>query len=162
MAVNGEPVTEGVRPGSYVPIRRLWKAGDKVRLELDMKPQLMMANSRVEENVGRVAVARGPLGYCLEKIDQPQVGSLANVALIAGQGSGFKSEFQRDLLGGIVLLQHQGEEIEGSGEVEPLYRPVGARTDTAQKPVTLTFIPYYAWANRTASAMRVWIPYERR
>lgn len=164
VAVNGEPVTGGVRPGTYLPIRRLWKAGDNVRLELDMEPQLMVSSPRVEENVGRVAVQRGPLVYCLEKIDQPEVGSLANVALKAGQGSanGFKSEFERDLLGGIVVLRHQGEEIEGSDEVGPLYRPVSARTGSEQKPVTLTFIPYYAWANRTASAMRVWIPYEQR
>jgi hypothetical protein len=28
-------------------------------------------------------------------------------------------------------------------------------------PIPLTLIPYYAWANRGPSAMRVWLPEQR-
>ena len=161
--VDGKPITSGVQPGTYLAVRRHWQAGDKVRLELDMHPQLMVSNSRVENDVGRVAVERGPLVYCLEKIDQPDVQSLAKVAMVLGRkgAEGFTSEYRPNLLGGVVVLRHPGEEIQDSGTGNPLYLPISARSREERKPVGLTFIPYYAWANRTPSPMRVWVPYTK-
>jgi len=45
----------------YLPIRRRWSAGDAIRLEMDMSPQLLEANAHVVEDDGRAAVQRGPL-----------------------------------------------------------------------------------------------------
>lgn len=61
-SVNGDAV-EGVRPGSYLPITRLWKRGDVIRLELDFETR------RVEEpgRSGRVAIMRGPQVFAVEK-----------------------------------------------------------------------------------------------
>ncbi len=160
--VEGKQIKEGIRPGSYLPIRRKWRDGDKVRLDLDMAPQLMEANSNIEENIGRVAVQRGPLVYCLEKIDQSNVNSLSDISLALGKklSTAFKSDFRGDLLGGIVVLRHPGVETQESGGQEPLYRPVSVHPRMAERKVELTFIPYYVWANREPSPMRVWIPYE--
>jgi uncharacterized protein len=156
-------VEDRIRPGSYLPICRMWKAGDKVRLELNMTAQLLVADPRVEQDAGRVAVLRGPLVYTLEQIDQPGVQTLSNVSLVIGQNPGarFKSEFRPDLLGGVVVLQHPGMESERTQATSPLYQPISASKEAARKQVNLTFIPYYAWANRTPSAMRIWIPYTR-
>jgi DUF1680 family protein len=161
--VNGTPVESGMRPGSYLPIRRTWKAGDQVRLQLNMAPQLLVANPHVEQDTGRVAVLRGPLVYTLEQIDQPGVQRLANVSLAIGKepGSGFKAEFRPNLLGGVEVLQHPGMESERSLATIPLYQPISQRVQPPRKQVNLTFIPYYAWANRAPSAMRVWVPFTR-
>lgn len=162
VTVNGKPVQGDVRPGTYFAVRRNWHPGDEVRLALDMKPRLMVANSRVEEDAGRVAVQRGPLVYCLEQIDQPDVKSLSAVSLVVhGNGAnGFESEYRPDLLGGIVILKHTAEVSPPGHEAQPLYSPVSLGSHAPHKKVTLTFIPYYAWANRSRSAMRVWVRYK--
>jgi DUF1680 family protein len=78
VTVNGTAVT-GVTAGQYLPVKRQWVAGDRVRLQLDMTPQVVTANPRLQDNRGRVAVQRGPLVYCIEQLDQPGVGSLTNL-----------------------------------------------------------------------------------
>jgi uncharacterized protein len=121
----------------------------------------MEANNRVEENAGRVAVQRGPLVYCLEKLDQPNVQSLSDVTLTLGKklSTAFKSDYRADLLGGIVVVKHPAVESEDGGSQGPLYHPISMKTRRPEHKVELTFIPYYTWANRTPSAMRVWVPY---
>jgi hypothetical protein len=159
VAVNGRTVP-GVVAGQYLPIKRLWTAGDRIHLRLDMTPQLVLANPRVVEDTTRTAVQRGPLVYCIELLDQPGVTSLADVALALGSepGKEFRVEVQKDLLGGLVLLKHPGISYETSAQ-EPLYQPLAAGRQRGGHAITLTMIPYYAWANRTPSAMEVWVPY---
>jgi DUF1680 family protein len=159
--VNGEPINSGVKAGEYLPLRRRWQAGDQVQLALDMTPRLMVSSPRLEENVGRIALQRGPVVYCLEKLDQASVQALSNVALVIKEDSpaGFSSEFRPDLLGGVVVVHHSGIESRGAGGRELLYHPVEDRAELTTQPMGLTFIPYYAWANRTPSAMKVWVPY---
>lgn len=158
VGVNGKPVA-GATPGQYLPIRRRWSAGDVIRVQFNMKPQLLEANTQVIENNGRVAVQRGPLVYCLEQIDQPEGVALKDVALNLGPRSNtqFQEEFQKDLLGGIILLRHAGAAFGESAEHSPLYFRYSGEARTS-KPLSLTFIPYYAWANRTATPMQVWTP----
>ncbi len=158
--VNGKTVKGEVNPGTYLPIRRRWQAGDKVRLELNMTPRLVAAHPRVLENIGRVAVQRGPLVYCIEQTDQPDVESLFDVSLAVGKdpAAGFRSEFRPDMLGGIVVLRHPAVAYRGPRAEEPLYRPIGYRPERQARDVELTLIPYYAWANRNPSPMQVWIP----
>src|SRR5579883_1495610 len=102
VAVNGKPVS-GATPGQYLPIRRTWASGDSVRLQFDMAPQVLEANSRVVEDYGRVALQRGPLVYCMEQLDQPEGVALADVALDLGEksSSAFHEEFERGLLEGV-------------------------------------------------------------
>jgi DUF1680 family protein len=158
VVVNGKPVS-GATPGRYLPIRRRWSDGDVLRVQFNMQPQLLESNAQVIENNGRVAVQRGPLVYCLEQIDQPQGVALKDVALNVGAKSGapFQEEFKKDLLGGVLLLRHPGAAYAESAERSALYfRRFGEPRKSS--PVSLTFIPYYAWANRTASPMQVWTP----
>jgi len=158
VAVNGKSVS-GVTPGQYFAVRRRWSPGDAIHLRFGMTPQVIEANRRVVDDYGRVAVQRGPLVYCLEQLDQPQGVSLYDVSLDLRQdsSSAFHEEFDKDLLGGIVVLKHAGAWTEKTSSDGKLYR---AFTPSAPKgrQVQLKFIPYYAWANRTATQMQVWTP----
>jgi hypothetical protein len=153
-----------VKAGEYLALKRTWQAGDKVQLSLPMSPRLIQSNELVRENTGRVAIERGPLVYCLEQHDYPLQDSIFNAMLPVGAASerGFQSEYQPDKLGGIVVLKHTGLARSKSLSEEPLYRALelAARKDQG-RPVELTFIPYYAWANREPAPMQVWIPYTR-
>ena len=120
---------------------------------------MTQSNPLVRENTGRVAVERGPLVYCLEQPDQSGVRSLFEVALATGPGRGFREEFRKDLLGGVMLLRHAGAEAEKPLADGPLYPRLGYGGDITWKPADLTLIPYYAWANRGPKEMEVWIPY---
>jgi DUF1680 family protein len=62
-------------------------------------------------------------------------------------------------LGGILVLQHRGVAVEHPLSNEPLYRGFEETRQGPRKPITLTFIPYYAWANRGQEKMEVWVPY---
>ena len=158
MAVNGKSFP-GAKPGEYLAIRRRWSAGDRIHLLAEMTPQVLEANPRVADDTGRVAVQRGPLVYCLEELDQPSGVDLSNVAIEVGKQpeSEFQSEMKTDLLGGVLLLRHPGVSYERNASASTLYpRYTGATARTARVP--LSFIPYYAWANRQATAMQVWTP----
>jgi DUF1680 family protein len=158
VAVNGKSMS-GVTPGQYLAVRRRWSPRDAIHLKFGMAPQVIEANRRVVDDYGRVAVQRGPLVYCLEQLDQPQGVSLYDVSLDLRQDSlsAFHEEFDKDLLGGIVVLKHAGAWAEKTSSDGKLYR---AYTTTVPKgrQVELKFIPYYAWANRAATPMQVWTP----
>jgi DUF1680 family protein len=156
VGVNGKAVT-GATPGQYLPVRRRWSAGDVIRVQFNMRPQLLEANAQVIENNGRVAVQRGPLIYCLEQIDQPEGVPLKDVALRLDPKSSaqFQEEFHKDLLGGILLLRHAGAAYEESPEQNNLYF-LFSGGPRKSRSVSLTLIPYYAWANRAATPMQVW------
>ena len=158
VTVNGKALN-GATPSTYFPIRRKWMAGDVIRLHMDMTPQILTANPRVADDTGRVALQRGPLLYCLEELDQPNAVELSDVALnVNGKSeTRFSSEFRKDLLGGVHLLHHDGVVYERSASKAALYSKFSAQAGKT-RPISLTFIPYYAWANRDATAMQVWTP----
>jgi len=155
VAVAGNPVS-GAAPGAYLPIRRRWSPGDVIQLKVELTPQVIEANPRVADDTGRVALQRGPLIYCLEEIDQPGGVALTDVAVNPGShpGDEFQPEFKGDLLGGMVVLHHSGALYERGKSETALYSRY--RRDAKSRKVPLTFIPYYAWANRQATSMQVW------
>jgi hypothetical protein len=155
VAVNAKDQT-GATPGTYLPIRRRWSAGDVIQLKIAVTPQIIEANPRVADDTGRVAIQRGPLIYCLEEIDQPTGVSLSDVAVNPGRqpAEQFQTEFRSDLLGGMVVLHHNGAVYERGTAGKALYSRYGREARTQKVP--LTFIPYYAWANRQATSMQVW------
>jgi DUF1680 family protein len=169
VTVNGQLVANP-RPGEYLPVRRRWMPDDAVHVRFEMPPQVLEANAQVIEDTGRVAVQRGPLVYCLEQLDQPDGLRLSDVAVdmggtdqAPGTASGqsmaapFQEEFVADLLGGMVILRHQGAVFERSTSRAPLYFRYHSQPRKT-KSVPLRFIPYYAWANRADTPMEVWIP----
>jgi DUF1680 family protein len=55
----------------YIEVRRNWDGNSKVELELEMPVQIKRAHPMVDANRGRVALSRGPIIYCFERVDQP-------------------------------------------------------------------------------------------
>jgi DUF1680 family protein len=145
------------KAGEYYEMHRRWEPGDKVSIDIAISPRLVRANPLVRENAGRLAVERGPLVYCMEQPDQPGF-NLFDASLLI-DGTGFVSAYRSDLLGGVVTLKHHGSVVDQPFRNEPLYRSFRENLDRPGKEVALTFIPYYAWANRESSNMEVWVPY---
>ena len=95
-AVNGEEQTPVMEKG-YAVVRREWKAGDRIELELPMEPQRVSADARIEADRGRIALKYGPLIYNVEKADNGSIdGKIGDAPL--------KAEWRPDLLGGIVVI----------------------------------------------------------
>jgi DUF1680 family protein len=156
VSMNGKDLA-GAKAGEYLPIRRRWSAGDVIQLKLEVVQQVIAANPRVADDTGRVAIQRGPLIYCLEEIDQPSGVSLSDVAVNVGRRTvePFQTEFKSDLLGGMVVLHHTGAVFERGASQKSLYSRYGGDSSNTRR-IPLTFIPYFAWANRQATSMQVW------
>ena len=149
--VNGEGIDVAPEDG-YAAIRRTWRDGDRLVLDMDMPVRLIRANPRVREDVGRLAIARGPVVYCLEEADN---GPDLHLLRLGGAGpESFDTAWRPEKLGGIVELTCQGLRETDEGWGDALYLD-GGRADA--HPAKLTFIPYYSWANRQVGEMRVWV-----
>lgn len=150
LTVNGKPVGAAKRDRGYVEIRREWKAGDSVVLDLPMPAERIYANPRVKMDVGRVALRRGPLVYCLEQVDSPE----APVGLLTlPHDAAIESRERSDLFGGIVTAVAEGA-LSDVADWDGLYR----ERPPAHRPARLTALPYYLWNNRGPNPMTVWIP----
>ncbi|MGH3144611.1 MAG: glycoside hydrolase family 127 protein, partial [Rubrobacter sp.] len=154
--VNGEAVDVPLSSGSYVEIRRTWRTGDTVGLNLPMPLRLIECHPHVAENFGRVALMRGPLLYCVEQADNPGLDP-RDIVLLSDQDP--SSRFEPDLLGGVTALTVSAGVLAPDGAWnDRLYRSAPASPDDRKgEPVELTAVPYYAWANREPGAMRVWL-----
>ncbi|MHC4165873.1 MAG: glycoside hydrolase family 127 protein [Planctomycetota bacterium] len=135
LKVNGLTADASVKNDGYVHLRRLWKAGDAVELDLPMPIRRVYAHEKVEEDKGKVALMRGPIVYCLEAVDHGQV-DVFKLAL--PREAELSAEHRPGLLGGVTVLRAAG-------------------LDEKQRRLELTAVPYYAWQNRDRGAMTVWI-----
>ncbi len=155
LTVNGQPIEGDLIPGAYAEIRRAWQPGDTVHLALPMPVRCMECIPHVADNVGRVALMRGPLVYCVEGVDHPGA-DLDSLVLLPE--AGFAHVFQPDLLGGVVIVQgYAGIAPPDEPWGDRLYRRVDPAPSQLQPTIRLTAIPYYAWANREPGPMRVWL-----
>jgi DUF1680 family protein len=155
--VNGRDFA-GAKPGEYLAIRRRWAENDMIELNFDMTTHLLRANPAVADDRGRVAFQRGPIVFCMEHLDQQEQDSGMNLAGYTVQADGeTKEHFEPHLLDGVMVLTHPAT-ISISAEDSALYLPAST-PKAAERPTTVKLIPYYAWANREAASMQVWIPY---
>lgn len=143
--VNGEEVTGELRKG-YLRIDRKWKKGDVVEVHFDMQPRVVKANEKVVADRGRVAVERGPIVYCAEWADNDF--NIQNIIL--NRHPKFQVTEKPELLYGIneITTEVQALGFDAAGKL-------------ATRDVTLTLIPYYAWAHRGEGKMDVWLPVNR-
>jgi DUF1680 family protein len=155
VCVNGKKGEEKPKAASYLALRREWRAGDKVELTLPMKPRLVKANSLVEANRGHLAIMRGPVVYCMESADLPAGAKLSEVRL--PRHMQLTAVREKNKLGDIVVIKGTAARIRQPDWNQQLYREF---TPGKAEKLPVTFIPYYAWANRGVGEMSVWLPAE--
>ncbi|MEU6427144.1 beta-L-arabinofuranosidase domain-containing protein [Microbispora sp. NPDC046973] len=149
--IDGGPVMAPARDG-YIRLTRVWAPGTTVVLDLDMPVRQVSAHPRVDAVRGCVALARGPLVYCLEQADLPPGTVLEDVRL--DPSAPITSGHREDLPDIPVVISASGL-VNHSGD--SLYA-TGIRRERPGTPLTLTAVPYFLWGNRSEGPMRVWIP----
>ncbi|HPO16425.1 MAG TPA: glycoside hydrolase family 127 protein [Candidatus Hydrogenedentes bacterium] len=140
LAVNGASVSNLSIEKGYACLRREWKSGDTVTLDLPMSVRRVKAHPKVEADVSRIALQRGPVVYCVENADNPN--AVRSISL--PPDAPLEAEHHPELLGGVTIIKGKG-----------LQR---ISDNTEPQPYEFTAIPYYAWNNRTPGFMRVWLP----
>lgn len=148
--INGE-AAQGKMVKGYLHLHRQWQEGDIITLNLPMPVRRVYANPLVRHAAGKVAIQRGPLVYCLEEADNGA--QLHNLSL--PKASAFREIQGVGLLKGKVLLQAEGVRVLTAHEDKPLYS--FDNRQTAVEKQTLTFIPWFSWANRGEGEMRIWV-----
>ena len=136
--VNGKKVGYQVVDG-YLPVKRQWKAGDKVTLELPMPVRYSVADERVEADKNRVCITKGPLVYCAEQPDNEYPASNYIISEIGGKSQ--VETYSEGILKGIASISLEAKALNEGQEI----------------PSVLKLIPYYAWNNRGDHVtMNVW------
>ncbi|WP_167615161.1 glycoside hydrolase family 127 protein [Maribellus sediminis] len=127
--INGQEVDYETEKG-FAVLNHDWQEGDEVELNLPMEVKKVLANENVEDDRGKVAIERGPIVYCLEETDNPQIDQVA-----VTPDSEFSTSFDANLLHGVEVIQASGN----------------------TKNENFKAIPYFVWNNRGANKMKVWI-----
>jgi DUF1680 family protein len=143
----------------YLRVRRRWRPGEQVSLEFDQAARLTAPHPRVDAVRGCVAIERGPLVYALEQVDLPSGVVLDDICLTADPQ--LRVVHRPELLGGVTTVTAKAL-VRRAGS-RPLYSSLGAGAGADAGPdagydLEVTAVPYYAWANREADEMRVWLP----
>lgn len=97
-----------------------------------MPVEVVAADPRIKGNIGKRAIQRGPLVYCIEETDNAKDFD----KLTLSPTTSFNNRFDTSLLNGVVSIQA----IDGDRQ--------------------FSLIPYYSWDNREAGKMKVWIDYK--
>jgi DUF1680 family protein len=159
LSVDDEVLSIGADPDGYARIQRRWGSGIKVRLVLEMAPRWIGAHAHVDAVRGELALTRGPLVYCVEQIDQVpgisiddlRVDPMNSVNVIAAPAR----------IGAEVALAGEAQVLPPADQA--LYRALSdseaaGSEQTRGTRVPFLAVPYFRWANRGDSPMRVWIP----
>lgn len=143
ITVNGQKTDGQLLANGYFAIARKWKKGDVVRVHFDMEARTVVANDKVKDDQGRVAVERGPLVYCAEFKDN----DFDIFKFIIDRKPKFTLADHPELINGIMTLSTTGESLsqDATGKV-------------SVKEAKLTLVPYYAWNHRGIGKMEVWLP----
>ncbi len=138
IAVNGRGVRAVPDAKGYVSLARVWKHGDVVDVDFPLEVRRVIADSRVKDDGGRMAIERGPIVYCAE---WPEAADRRVLDLAVAPETPLE----------VVA-------VAGTRDNGPLVRTEARRfADPAGTPRSITLIPYYHWANRGAGEMSVWL-----
>ena len=146
LRLNGEPIEYTMEQG-YMVVSRKWQTGDLLSFDLPMTTKRVLADQRVQDDNGKVALERGPIVYCLE---WPDNNRQVHNAIISDEA---EIEVEDDsttfsTTGNFIKsLKVNGERV--------IYNEEGIRTTEHHQ---YKLIPYYTWANRGQGEMEVWVP----
>ena len=119
---------------------------DKV-IELDFGMQFtkIYANPKVNEDLKKVAFSYGPIVFCAEGCDNKK---LFGTFIPSGDLSPIVKKNKDTVLKAVINAKY-------FKPTENLYSDKQPKVSKT----TLTLIPYFTWANRTISDMKIWFPY---
>lgn len=126
--INGKLINNYKIQKGYIKLSKKWLANDEINLNMLMPIELVKSNIKVKENLGKVAIQRGPVIYCIEEVDNKDIDNIE-----ISWRMKFEAEYKKNFLNGCV-------EIVGKDDCE-----------------RIVAIPYYAWDNRNPGKMKVWI-----
>ncbi len=145
LALNGRRVAAKAK-GGWVSLKRAWRPGDEVALDLAMPVRILRANDGVAADAGLIALQRGPLVYALESVDNGP--ALHRLSIPAKQD--FKLVPAKGLPKGTVAIA--GTAFETTRPGDALYSDAAPRTRRRR----FVAIPYALWQNRGPAEMQVW------
>ncbi|MBX3255985.1 MAG: glycoside hydrolase family 127 protein [Chitinophagaceae bacterium] len=141
--VNGEKAEYTIDNG-YAVLKRNWKKGDIVTMDLPMKVRSIVSNDEVKQNANKVALQYGPIVYCVEgEKDGLKAGNV-----ILPDNTTFETTYEPALLGGVNVLHFDAPVVTIGNN--------GLSVSTSMQKITA--IPYYTWNNLGANDMLVWLP----
>lgn len=142
LKVNGRPSALDMEKG-YARIERRWKKDDVIELNLPMPVRRVLAHENVEDDVGKVALQRGPVVYCAEWPDND--GHVLN--LVLPDNTKLTTEHRSDMLNGVTVIRGKAVGLSYGKDGETVLK----------KEQDFVAIPYYAWAHRGTGEMAVWL-----
>ncbi|MDE5932698.1 MAG: glycoside hydrolase family 127 protein, partial [Lachnospiraceae bacterium] len=131
----------------YLYLTKAWKE-DFLQIEFPMAVQVIGADPSVREDIGKAAVMRGPVVYCLEEADNGQDLHLLKM----DEDASFETEWKEISTESVIAVRAQGWR-QKKAQNTALYAPYES---AEYERTTLTWIPYYTWANRGEGEMQVW------
>ena len=151
LRLNGNPVANTEMVRGYARFHRAWKRGDTIELEMPMPVERVKAHPRVDADVGRITLMRGPIVYCLESADNGE--GVRNLAI--PPEAKLSAEYRADFLGGVTVVKGVAMTWETLGWGDSLYLPFSRMP--RPKPVEFLAVPYFANTNRGPVDMLVWV-----
>lgn len=123
------------RKNGYVCFDISWSKKTVITLDIgrNLPIRRIVANPKVVDDRGRVAVQRGPIVYCFEQCDN----TVPVDRIILAKNPEFKEIFDENILDGVMVLKCKN--VDGR---------------------ELTAIPYFAWDSRKHGKMNLWVRQE--
>lgn len=132
----------------YIVAKKRWSKGDVAKFNIELRPKWVAADPRVRDDLGRVALTYGPLVYTAEEKDlgfAPQ--------LFTADADAEMEVASEQILEGITTIK-----VPGAKEIENFPDQLFAEAELVEwEDADAKFIPYYAWNNRGAGNMQVWV-----
>ena len=134
---------------AYLTIGGISKQTEIV-IDFEVPARFVRANPNVREDVGKTALVKGPLVYCLEETDNGE-----NLpAIFVDTKQEVREMFEPELLGGVTTLRFKGKKLNVDTWKD------GALYDSREmafEEVNLKAVPYHCWDNRKTGEMLVWM-----
>lgn len=145
--LQGEEGADIREEKGYLYLTKVWK-DDRITIEFPMKVEVMEADTRVREDIGKAALVRGPVVYCVEEADNGK-----NLHLLRMNPEAEFQAAEENICGeNVVTITGPGKR-QKKRESLKLYAPY---CPAEYEDTVIKWIPYYIWANRGEGEMQVW------
>jgi Beta-L-arabinofuranosidase, GH127 len=138
VSIDGKRIDISPDANGYITLDRLWRDGDVIGIDFPVSARRLVADPRLRESRGRVAVERGPLVYCAE---WPEIENRRALDLLFDPASPLTPEIDGSLLGGVAAVRTMARRV----------------SDPSAPSQPIRLVPYSVWANRGAGEMSVWL-----